>query len=73
MSIYTDLKKAGCEISNHESDLYVPVDDISTEIINRYEFKRTIRQFRSRLDDRMYYDIPFAFDPFWEKRLGKKE
>ena len=35
--IYEQLKEAGIEIDNHESDLYCPVNDVSTAIIENWK------------------------------------
>lgn len=73
MGIMQDLKAAGVreeDMDNHESDLYVKKTSISTKVINNYEFKKSVTQFRSQIDKKIWYDIPFAYDPFWE---GKKK
>ena len=68
-SIYTQLKKAmdANEIGHHESDLYVKVTEKSTFILASYEFKENVTKFRSLLDGSLWYDIPFAYDPFYKK------
>lgn len=55
------------EISNHESDLYLKKTEISSKLIEEYEFKASVREFYSNIDHQLWYDIPFAYDPFWEK------
>lgn len=68
--IYEEMKKAGVKISNHCSDLYVPVNKTSTEILNRPEFeinKRNSTRFISNINGTPHYDIPFEFSPYWEK------
>ncbi len=72
MSIYTELKEANCKILNHQSDLYVKVTNISTKIIQKYKTKITISTFNSQIDKTLWYDIPFMYDPFWEKIKTKK-
>jgi len=68
MAIYHDLKIAGVPLDNHESDLYALVVPASTAIVERYEHRANVRTFRSQLDGALWYDIPFAFLPWWEKR-----
>lgn len=68
MSIYTDLVAAGVTISDHQGDLYALVTPASAAIVQAYEFKARVTRFRS--DDpadngAAFYDIPFAYDPFW--------
>ena len=67
MSIYTDLIEAGLDVSNWQSDLYVPVCDNSREILKKYP-KQTRSTFKSNVDGLQMYELPFAFDPFWKKR-----
>lgn len=72
MNIYEEMKKV-CdenEISNHESDLYVPVTISTTNIVNQYEFKRAVSTFKCNITGRLYYDIPFAYTPYWNKKLA---
>lgn len=66
IDIYEEMKNAGVEISHHESDLYVPVNETTTEIVSRYEFKDNVTRFISQIDKKPWYDIPFAFNPFWD-------
>ena len=68
MTIYKELKEAGVELSNHESDLYAQVTPESVEIVNKYEHKGNVTRFTSNIDKEQWFDIPFAFDPWWEKR-----
>jgi hypothetical protein len=69
MSLYDELKSAGVELDNHESDLYAKVCPESTNIIHRAG-KVMPEVFISELDKMPWYDIPFAFDPWWIKRTG---
>lgn len=66
MDIYKELKKAGCEIDNHCSDLYVKKTDKSTAIVNRYT--GTVSTFVSNTDKTIWYELPFQFTPWWEAR-----
>ena len=67
MSIHEQLKAAGCEIHNHESDLYVPVDEISAPIVNAWEFKNQVERFPDATNGRLMYCLPFAYDPYWNR------
>ncbi len=75
MTLYEELVAAGCRIGNHESDLYVRADDISRPIIHAaVKAKRIARPalFASQRPDekgQLWYEIPFAYVPFWEIRL----
>jgi len=68
MDIYKEMIDAGIEVSSHYSDLYVPVNEVTTAIISRYEFKCNVTRFRSAITGKAMYDIPFAFTPYWERR-----
>jgi hypothetical protein len=68
MNIYEQMKAAGVEISNHESDLYVPVTPETTAIVNKYEYKSNVSTFINNITKTPWYDIPFAFRPWWEKK-----
>lgn len=69
MSIYQKMKDAGVEIDHHRSDLYVPVNEVTTGILRGHGSMFDIAsKFRSNFDNSLWYDIPFAFDPYWENR-----
>jgi hypothetical protein len=64
MSIYTELLAAGVPLDNHESDLYALVTPESAKILCKHN--QRLRSFESPMDKAMWFDIPFAYDPFWE-------
>ncbi len=66
-SLYRKLVDAGIEVSNHESDLYFPVNDKTREIVKEFKSKN-ITAFKSNIDGKLMYEAPFMFEPFWEKR-----
>jgi len=66
-TIYEKIMKAGIEFSSHESDLYVLKTPESEKIISGYKFKSIVSVFYGT-DKRMWYDIPFAYDPYWQKK-----
>ena len=70
MSLYTDLVEAGVKISNHYSDLYFPVTDESAAILAKHPKQKDIATtFRSNIDGVLCFDVPFAYDPHWEKNF----
>lgn len=73
MSVYKKLVAAGVEIDHHESDLYAKVTAESSEIVKNYGFNKNVRTFKSLVDGELWYDIPFAFDPWWESREAKDD
>lgn len=74
-SLYARLREAGIEMDHHESDLYVLATPESLAVIEAYEAEEgsspTNRTaFLSDVDRRRFYELPFHYDPFWERRLG---
>jgi hypothetical protein len=67
-SIYEQLRDAGVPLDSHESDLYALVTPTSQKIVHAYEHFKNVRVFVSELDGQAWYDIPFAFDPWWVAR-----
>lgn len=53
-------------IDHHESDLYILKTPESSAIIKAYEFSTMVEEFLSPLDNRIWYDVPFAYEPYWE-------
>lgn len=68
--IYPALLKAGATMDNHESDLYVLIDDISRPILDQHS-PMGATKFRSELDGKLWMDIPFAYLPYWERKEEK--
>ena len=72
MTIYDKAKELGIPMDNHESDLYLPVNDKTRILVNNYVAKGgSATTFISQVDNKRWYDIPFAYLPWWEKRLAK--
>lgn len=65
-SIHQQLLGAGVELDSHESDLYAKVGPESTRIIE--ESGHSSSMFQSEVDGQMWYDLPFAYDPFWRAK-----
>lgn len=70
MSIYEDCTAAGVQIDNHASDMYIPVNAVTQAIVARYRKETGLRidTFTNQVDGKLWYDVPFAFVPWWEKR-----
>jgi hypothetical protein len=72
MSLYQELKSAGCTLDSHESDLYVLDTKLARSILERYTLARTsARVFVSALDGELWVEIPFAYEPWWTSRNRK--
>lgn len=69
-SLYQELVNNGVEISNWQSDLYCPKNAQTIPIVKKYEKEHYISTFKNLKDGLTWYDVAFAYDPYWEK-LGK--
>lgn len=68
VSLYQALKDSGAEISNYRSDLYVKASPRTWAIIKRYPLEHSITTgFHNNIDKQLWYEIPFAYVPFWEE------
>lgn len=67
-SLYQQVERLGLEMESHESDLHLKCTGESAALIAGYRHRANVRTFTSSIDGRSWYDIPFAFDPFWEAR-----
>jgi hypothetical protein len=65
-SLYKDLVRARIPTDHHESDLYVLDTPEARKTINKYGYKFTT--FTSDIDGKRWIDVPFAYEPFWEKK-----
>ena len=67
------------DIDHHSSDLYVKITKESTRIIDEYYAEHPelmkylfVSIFTSNTPSRcLWYDIAFAYDPFWEEASKK--
>ena len=65
-TVYDALKEAGCKLDHHESDLYVEDTAKAREIIARFDLKAT--PFRNKVDQAIWLELPFMYQPFWDKK-----
>jgi len=68
MDIYEQLKNANIPLDHHESDLYAKVTPESQKILTTYKYRAQVTTFKSQIDNELWYNIPFAFTPFWESK-----
>lgn len=72
-TIYEQMLEAGVEVDHHESDLYVPANEVTRKILDGAGVKRDA--YHASLfwrDGAAWYDVPFAYDPFWARKDGAK-
>lgn len=54
------------DIDHYNSDLYLRVNSISKKLIKEYNFKENVKTFTDEIDHELWYDIPFAYLPFYK-------
>ena len=68
-NLYEAIKKSGIQIQNHYSDLYFPVTPESVAILAQYpRNQRITRTFVNQVEGGLWYDVPFAYLPYWEEK-----
>jgi hypothetical protein len=74
LTIYDLIKISGIEFDNHCSDLQFPVTEQTTAIVEQFYPNRPtvmVETFRNCITGERWYEIPFAYSPFWEAREAK--
>jgi len=70
-TIFEQVIEAGIPFNNHCSDLYIPVTTDTAKLLRKCakenNYTSMITQFTSNIDGKLWYDIPFAYDPYWAK------
>jgi len=72
-SVHQQMLAAGVEIDHHESDLYAKVCPESTRILEEAGIAvdgHSARTFTSQVDGEQWYDLPFRYEPFWDRKPG---
>jgi hypothetical protein len=68
-SLYDEILAAGIPVESHESDLYFPVTIESAAILSMHRLESdNATTFINQKDGRKWYDVPFAYTPWWDKR-----
>jgi hypothetical protein len=67
--LFAAVQALGIEYDHHESDLYVPATLTSKAVIEAHGLSYST--FRSNIDGGLWYDVPFAYTPWWNKRSRK--
>jgi hypothetical protein len=67
-SIYEQAIELGLDIKHHETDLYLKDTPETRKLLKDYEFKVNVTSFVSQIDECFWFDIPFAYDPIWNKK-----
>ena len=56
------------DIANWQTDLYLKVTPESRQLVENYDYKNLVETFVDNIDHELWYDIPFAYTPGWERR-----
>ncbi len=67
-SIYERMVEAGVQIDHHETDLYVPANPITRQLVREWKFRAIAKTFVSQIDGKLWFDLPFAYLPAWERK-----
>ena len=51
---------------NWTSDLQCKVTKVTEAVIDRYRYNHLVTSFHSAIDGTLWYEIPFAYTPWWE-------
>ena len=70
-TLYAACVARNIPVQNHESDLYIPVTEETTKLVK--EFGLTPTTFVNQVEGGQWYDVPFAYMPWWEKRIPNAE
>jgi hypothetical protein len=71
MSLYAECVARGIPVSSHESDLYIPVTMETRGLCEQFGHKPST--FVNQAVGGLWFDVPFAFEPWWEKRAGRDQ
>lgn len=65
--LYNEIVKVTDETErgNWTSDLQCKVTEATSAVIKRYAYKHLVTTFHSAIDHTLWYEIPFAFAPWW--------
>lgn len=58
------------EIDHHASDLYLKVNSVSQKLVEEYPsaYVSTFKSIHEKDKGALWYDIAFAYTPFWQER-----
>lgn len=69
-SIYQELITAGQIVHGYYSDLYTPVNSCTTALIKKHKASASV--FINQVEGGSWYDIPFAYEPYWESKARNR-
>ena len=66
-SLYAECVRRNIPMANHESDLYIPVTEETRELIKHFGCSHST--FTNQVEGGLWLDVPFAYLPWWERRV----
>lgn len=66
MTLFEKIVQLQIPHSNHYSDLYIPVTTQTTQLLKEHNAPTNI--FINQVEGGLWYDVPFAYDPYWAAR-----
>jgi hypothetical protein len=81
--IFKEVKELGIKFDSHYSDLYIPVNDQTRELVKKYlsspidgKPNHCVSTFYSNLPEekgQLWYDLAFQYLPYWEEKQGTQQ
>jgi len=69
-NFFEEIKATGIEYDNHCSDLYIPRTSQTLEICKKWGKTGVLcTSFINQINHEIWLDIPFAYMPYWEKKI----
>ena len=73
-TLYGALLEAGIQTDSHESDLYFPHTQQTLNILKKFPIESAnAKCFISQIEHNPWFDVPFAYLPFWEKKQRRAQ
>lgn len=79
MTLYEAACKTlpAADIDHHESDLYLRKTPAAVALVESWitktGFKSSVSTFRSQIKGDLWFDVAFAYDPYWIERARRSE
>ncbi len=64
LSLFKKVKSLNIPFDAHCSDLYLYANEDTKKLLDMYEFKSNITTFISQTDNKIMFDIPFAYEDY---------
>jgi len=72
-SIFTEVIESGIPFDNHCSDLYIPVNEKTREILSRHPESGPVSTFHNQTSPlkELWYDLTFQYGAYWASKTGE--